>query len=221
METPSRVRGDVLRGLPVLVSASMPEDLEGTPRSQDLLDVLAVLCGGILSSGGTLVFGGHPSVTPLVHRLAADRGGGGWSVRLFQSEQFRGVAPPQVFDTSVFPDVEWYDDLPPMRDAMAKAAAAAVFVGGKTRRFYGPVPGLRDEYDRFRRVRDRAPAYLMGALGGQARQMADQHLPEHNGLSAADRDVVRGGGPLELAAGLVLADLEEFAGGVRTDLFPP
>jgi len=92
---------NALKNVSVFLSASLPEDLVNTPRAQDLFDLLVTLGGDILSAGGTLLFGGHPSVTPLIHRLAKDSGEGDWSVRLFQADQFRGIAPKQVFDASV------------------------------------------------------------------------------------------------------------------------
>src|SRR5687767_4551221 len=57
------------RSLSVFLSASVPDELSGTSRAQDFFDFLVVVAGGVLSAGGRLIFGGHPSVTPLLHRV--------------------------------------------------------------------------------------------------------------------------------------------------------
>src|ERR1035441_2936379 len=142
----------VLRGLPVMLSASLPDDLVGTSRAQDLYDLLVVLAGGILSSGGRLVFGGHPSVTPLIHRVAQGAGVREGQVTLFQLERFRQQAPIEVQDRSIFGEVRWCEDLESMRQGMAAMANAGVFVGGKTVGYVGNKPGIPDEFERFFRL---------------------------------------------------------------------
>ena len=57
------VRPD-LKGLPVMLSASVPDELAGKPRAQDLVTAAMLLTHQILSANGRVVFGGHPSITP-------------------------------------------------------------------------------------------------------------------------------------------------------------
>lgn len=55
-----------LGGLPVFLSAALPDSLRGTPRALWLQNFVAAFVRGLLAAGGRLIFGGHPSVTPLV-----------------------------------------------------------------------------------------------------------------------------------------------------------
>ncbi len=80
-----------LHGLPVFLSASLPEALRRTPRALDLQFFLVAFVRGLLAAGGRLIFGGHPSVTPLVQRVASDFGD--HKVDLFQLSRFRETAP--------------------------------------------------------------------------------------------------------------------------------
>jgi hypothetical protein len=200
-----------LKGLPVMLSASLPDDLVGTSRAQDLYDLLVVLAGGILSSGGRLVFGGHPSVTPLIHSVAKSAGVREGQVTLFQLERFRHQAPAEVQDRSVFGDVRWCEDLASMREGMAAMADAGVFVGGKTSGNVGGKPGIRDEFERFVRRHPKGPAYLLGLLDGETRRLIEEKggeqpwEPKH--LSVEERELLRFASSPDLAAGLVLADL--------------
>lgn len=58
------------------------------------------LCGtavaeGVLRSGGTLVFGGHPTISPIVLQIASMLGAGR-RVVIYQSEQFAGLITDEV-----------------------------------------------------------------------------------------------------------------------------
>src|SRR6185369_17648682 len=126
-----------LRGLPVMLSASLPQNLVGTSRAQELLDIIVAMVGGVLSANGTLVFGGHPSVTPLVHRVPRSFSFKDPKVKLFQLRRFQKDVPNEVYDDGVFGKVVWvgseYDftsdqDLADMREEMAKVARAAIFL---------------------------------------------------------------------------------------------
>jgi hypothetical protein len=61
-----------LKGMPVLLSASMPEEIADSPKAQDLYTAIALLTHEVVAAGGRIVFGGHPSITPLV-REAVNR----------------------------------------------------------------------------------------------------------------------------------------------------
>lgn len=200
-----------LRGLPIMLSASLPDNLVETSRAQDLYDLLVVLAGGILSSGGRLVFGGHPSVTPLIHRVAKGAGVREGQVALFQLERFRQQAPVEVHDRSVFGEVRWCEDLESMREGMAAMANAGVFVGGKTTGYLGNKPGIRDEFERFVKRHPAGPVYLLGLLDGETRRLIEEKSGEQpwepRYLSGEERELLRSAASPDLAAGLVLADL--------------
>jgi hypothetical protein len=203
-----------LDGFPVFLSASLPESLRGTPRALDLQGFLVAFVRGLLAAGGRLIFGGHPSVTPLIQRVASDFGEG--SVELFQLTRFRDVAPAEIYEPEFV--LHWVDGeaLAPMRDRMAGEALAAVFVGGKTQEESPAdgVPGIRDEFKRFLRRRPQGPAYLLGLLDGEASQLiadlGDYGEPNH--LSDSERQALHYTVDVDLAASLVLADLRRHVG---------
>ncbi|HEX9733193.1 MAG TPA: hypothetical protein VGG06_14560 [Thermoanaerobaculia bacterium] len=211
-----------LEGLPVFLSASLPQALSGTPRALDLQGFLVAFVRGLLAAGGRLVFGGHPAVTPLVQRVASDFGEG--KVDLYQLTRFRDYAPAEVRAPQFV--VHWVDSdsLEPMRDRMVDEAQAAVFVGGKTRDEapIGGAPGICDEYRRFLRRHPGGPAYVLGLLGGEAERLArelENNGGEPNGLNAKERRVLHHTTDVDLAASLVLADLRRLARKSVEDLF--
>jgi DNA-binding NtrC family response regulator len=215
-----------LRGLPVMLSASLPQNLVGTSRAQELLDIIVAMVGGVLSANGTLVFGGHPSVTPLVHRVARSFSFKDPKVRLFQLRRFQKDLPNEVYDDGVFGKVVWVGsesddtsdrekDLAEMREEMAKVSRAAIFLGGKTEQNYGRIPGIRDEYQRFINHHKEGPAYLLGGLGGEAlriiQSLEERGNREPNGLSDDEIADVRYSDDMDFAASIVITDIRRHA----------
>ena len=208
-----------LHGLPVFLSAALPDALRQTPRALDLQAFLVAFVRGLLAAGGRLIFGGHPSVTPLVQRVASDFGED--KVDLFQLTCFRDTAPKEIREPQFA--LHWVEgsDLTPMREQMAKEAQAAVFVGGKTEEeeHQGKIPGIRDEYQRFLRRHPAGPAYVLGLLDGEAIRLIDEldrNGGEPNSLSPAERRALHQIIDVDLAASLVLADLRRLTTRVRS-----
>lgn len=203
-----------LGGMPVFLSAALPDALRETPRALRLQGFVAAFVRGLLAAGGRLIFGGHPSLTPLVQRVASDFGDR--KVDLFQLTRYRDSAPREIREPQFV--LHWIDSdrLASMRDLMAEVAKAAVFVGGKTEEEQPAdgLPGIRDEFQRFLRRHPEGPAYVLGLLDGEAaRLIADleHNSGEPNGLSAAERRALHHTTDADLAASLVLADLRRIA----------
>ncbi len=203
---------------PVLLSASVPDEVAGTPEAQRVYDFVVAIVAALFDAGVPLVFGGHPTITPLIHRLARERGAARPPIDLFQLERFRGTAPPEALDSSVFERVHWVgdpgleitEDLPNLREPMAALARAAVFIGGKTTGFQGARPGIRDEYDRFRAHHPDAPVYLVGGAGGETARLADEARgqdSEHIALQGEAREVLHHSHDEFIVAGLITRDL--------------
>lgn len=212
-----------LDGLPVFLSASLPAALEGSPRALDLQGFVVAFVRGLLAAGGRLIFAGHPSVTPLVQRVALDFGPA--TVELYQLSRFRKTAPPEV-NAPQFA-LHWINSpkLAPMRDEMVARARAAVFVGGKTREEgpVGGVPGIRDEYQRFLCRHPRGPAYLVGLLEGEAARLITELDPEGgepSGLTPGERRTLHETTNVDLAASLILADLRRLVAASGDDDSP-
>jgi hypothetical protein len=160
-------------------------------------------------------------ITPLVHRAALAAGGERPAIDLFQLRCFEKDAPKEVWDTEVFREIRWCGagdeeaptpgDFEEMREAMARAAQAAVFIGGKTEGYLGDKPGIRDEYERFMSHHSDGPVYLVGLLGGETvniiRDVKEGRATEPNGLSSEERHVVHGSDSIDLIGSLILTDL--------------
>jgi hypothetical protein len=203
-------------GIPVLLSAALPEELRGTHRALDLQQLLVALLRGLLTGGGRLVFGGHPSVTPLIHRIASEAGFSVPSIELYQLTRFREEAPEEIYAPTF--SLHWVDaaELSTMRDEMAERSAAALFVGGKTSGYTGPRPGIRDEYERFLAFHPQGPVYLLGLLDGEAlrmiHEMEEAGQREPNGLSPAELRLLHQTTDVDVAVSLVLTDLRRVFG---------
>jgi len=130
-------------GLPVLMSASMPQAIAGTMEAQRVYALVAAVVRGLFDIGAELIFGGHPTITPLVHRLAVEHQGPPPRISLYQLERCRTKTPPETNDQSVFGQVHWLgdpasaiaDDLAALRTPMATLIARdlAIRAGGAPR----------------------------------------------------------------------------------------
>jgi len=214
--------GEVMASAPsVFLSASVPDEIAGTPAAQRVYDLLAAVVRALFVVAAEVVFGGHPTVTPLVHRLAREHPGPPPRIALYQLERFRAQAPPQAVDKDVFAEIHWLgdsaaemaDDLAALRAPMVERAGAAVFIAGKTTGFCGSKPGIRDEYERFRARHPAAPVYLVGGAGGEtARIIADAAAAgadwEQNGLEPQARDLLHWADDPVLVAALIGQDLQ-------------
>jgi len=219
---------DTLRNLPVLLSASIPEAISGDRRNPMPDEALTRLVRHILAAGGQVLSGGHPSIVPLVYRAARESGRTRCAV-LYLLERFRDQAPPEIQDSAVFDRIHWIgdgsgsleDELTELREAMVAASRAAVFLGGKTERFIGPLPGVRDEYQRFTRQHAHAPVYLLGFLNGETGRIIQElertGSHEINTLSDADRNLLHDSDNMDRVAPVLLADLERTLDGGMQD----
>jgi hypothetical protein len=216
--SPARTPAPQAAPLPVLLSASVPDEIAGTPAAQRLYDFVAAIVEAIFDSGAMLVFGGHPTITPLVHQLARSRADGPPPIALYQLERFRAAAPPESTDTRVFGQVHWVGDptaeiaadLRSLREPMVRLARAAVFIGGKTTGFSGDKPGIRDEYERFRAHHPLSPVYLVGATGGETARIIQDAAGadwEQNGLRGEARAVLHASHDPRIVAALIARDI--------------
>jgi hypothetical protein len=69
-----RLHDGPLNGRPIFLSASTPSrDLEKYPRLQmEVENAVIELARAVFSKGGRLIFGGHPSISPLVASVASE-----------------------------------------------------------------------------------------------------------------------------------------------------
>lgn len=161
----------------IFLSASIPErgrgDFDETADPflvQFAVRELIAVCLG----RRRIVWGGHPSITPMVHAVCRDFGVEFEApVVLYQSTYFRERFPEdnRYFQTILVEGIK--DDLSGslklLRQAMlSRPLEAAVFIGG--------MEGILDEFDLFRRLHGSgACAVALSAPGGAARQLANKY----------------------------------------------
>jgi hypothetical protein len=222
-----------LDGLRVLLLASIPEGVAGMAAVQDLYSAVVIITRRILVAGGHLVFGGRPSITPLICCSAATVERGREAITLYQAVNFRDNAPPEAHDPDLFPEVRWVGDtiaseqenLSVLREAMAKDSDAAILIGGRREGSLTRERGLTEEYRRFLDHHLGGPVYLVGLLYGEARRMAEEAaagvLPEPNGLDDAGRKEVHFGRNLDVIAPRIAWDIASVLGGSASETAGP
>jgi hypothetical protein len=216
-----------LRNISVLVSASIPDELKQSLQAQDIFAVIIMFTQQIIAAGGRLVFGGHPTITPLIHRAEVTVGVEKEAIQLYQLRLFKQDVPQEIWDQQVFSQVHWIGDEKPadgvipqsmmianltaMRQAMMQNSQAAVFIGGKTTDFYGAKPGIRDEYERFLASHPRGPVYLVGLLEGETKkiitELEQQQQREPNGLTERQLRIIHHGDNIDLIAPVIVTDI--------------
>ena len=167
----------------IFLSASVPLE-ERDPKYFKTADVIAIrdsviaLASAVLANQSYhLIWGGHPSITPLI-TLVLDRYGLKMSdrVTLYQSDEFKKFFPPENKDVGI----RIYTDKKENRDASLLEMrqhmlgdndfAAAVFVGG--------MEGVEDEYALFRQFHPDVPCLPIASTGAAARLLYDEHPGE-------------------------------------------
>lgn len=165
----------------IFLSASVPKpgrEFYGTEDVIAIRDAVIALASTVLSNPAYhLIWGGHPSITPLI-TLVLDRYGLKMSdrVTLYQSDWFRDVFPPENKDVGnrVITNklLTMGNSLELMRDKMIRDNdyAAAVFIGG--------MGGIFEEYELFRKCHPEALVLPIASTGAAAKGLFDKY-PGH------------------------------------------
>jgi hypothetical protein len=126
---------------------------------------------------GTLVFGGHPAISPLVEHTAQALGCTE-NVHIFQSRFFMNIIPPEA---SAFKNFHWTDvDSTSSRDASLQVMRqqmldfcnpcfAGVFIGG--------MEGVILEFELFRQRYPQEPVFPVASTGAAARVILENTQP--------------------------------------------
>ena len=161
----------------VFLSASFPSGKRGerfTPYDPSgIADAVSAFSRAILGSNGTLAFGGHPTITPLVLMISRELRVKG-SVTVFQSDWFKELRLPEVeeIEDEELGFVEWtpsVDDreeaLRIMREVMIqyRQYVGALFIGG--------MEGIGTEYNMVKEFLPQTPCVPVAGPGGAAAQL--------------------------------------------------
>lgn len=167
----------------IFLSASVPLE-EQDPQFFDTADVIAIrdaviaLASTVLANKEYhLIWGGHPSITPLI-TLVLERYGLKMSdkVTLYQSMEFEEFFPPENEDIGIRVMINKKEDreasLLLMRQKMIgeNEYAAAVFIGG--------MEGVLDEYAMFKEYHKDAPCFPIASTGAAAKMLFDEICEE-------------------------------------------
>lgn len=188
----------LLRGKRVFLSASKPSR---RPKAFPVADETEIeegvrcLARAVFAEGGHLVFGAHPSISPLIVDVATEYFEPRWNapetecpVTIYQSEVFRDVIPAatrelerqgyariemtgrqngEVFDPAHRDREQCLASLAHMRERMFRETepAAMVAIGG--------MEGVIREARLFLEMFERGKVYVMTSLGGASSRLAD------------------------------------------------
>jgi len=162
----------------VFLSASFPSGERGAGFEPfdpgAIADAVTAVVRAVLVAKGRLLFGGHPTITPLVLMVASELNAKG-AVDVFQSQWFNDqiTRETRALQEAGFGAIHWIperatreESLQTMREAMLghdRKLVAGVFVGG--------MEGVLEEYDLFRRFQPRVPRVSLVGPGGAAAKL--------------------------------------------------
>ena len=167
----------------VYLSASFPTpervDESGPFHTADIGAAAASVIEATLRSGANLIFGGHPTITPLVLHIASILNAGA-QVTIFQSEFFRDQITEEVFRLSEMEGAELVfvpagggleDSLALLRKAMFEAPIEVAF-------FVGGMSGINDEF-RILADKPETKCITFEAPGGMAAKIGAELAPNN------------------------------------------
>lgn len=219
----------------LLLSASVPYPLEAskldpadvsrlqqwtrqyvdTARPQRIRTAVSALTRVALNHGLRLVFGAHPSISPMVLQVARDMDAPPGSILIFQSEAYAALIPTPTWElaswksglmvqTPAQPELPHNrrhpNSLRLMRELMARVPGvrAAVFVGG--------MQGVVDEADLFHAAHPQAKRYAVASTGSAALVLADRDPAAFHG-TLGDPTVLRDNLSYSVVARRIVLDL--------------
>lgn len=132
----------------------------------------------------TIVWGGHPAITPMVWAVCESLGVEYSSaVKLYQSRLFKEVFPEENLR---FKNVSYVsavgNDLPASLEKMRRAMLRGKFEAGV---FIGGMEGIFDEFEMFSALHPRAKIVALRAPGGAAMQLAGKLHQRNDGVDFA------------------------------------
>ncbi len=193
VELSSLTYSTALKGRYVFLSASFPEPTRSpsyylSTNTSELREAVLAAVSAIFATSGRLVFGGHPTISPLVLSLGREFTKTGRTRPLalvYQARPFESQIPHetrQLVDEGIA-EIRFKDTLDEMRVAMLKETdpAAGIFIGG--------MEGIEDEFTKFVELLPGRPAYCLGVPGGAARILAKRIVDQRVSIAWQYRDI--------------------------------
>lgn len=188
--------GDARSGRRMLLLGAFPE---GSDSQEPLKRAVHQIAGEWLRRGGHLVFGGHPTFTPLIldlgkRILMADAREritvyqSRWWITESMAEALKELATIRLVDAKCTP----LSSLSAMRQRLVNdepRADLVVAIGGRTEEKGTHSPGIDDEIGMVESLG--LPVYLVGAGGGRSAELAAQRdLRDHGRLTVEQTRIV-------------------------------
>jgi hypothetical protein len=194
----------------ILLSASVPninrneKYLKEYPRIKDaqiqIEEAVISLCRNLFQAGGRIVFGGHPSISPLVKMVATEfdiskeventkrNERGEKLIHIYQSRAYEKVIreAKNKFDSDYF-EVIWTDNRndeyfdpsitgrPQCEESLAYMRAKMVNEKLDAMVCIGGMDGVEGEFELFQKVHSGKPIYLLESTGGATKILADSY----------------------------------------------
>lgn len=184
-----------LSGKAVFLSASLPSERSEYKRLDHYVDeAVMTLARTVFAEGGQLVFGGHPSISPLVLTIASEYVGmhdtDGPLALIYQSEIFRPVIPEKtsMLERMGYGRIIWTPpadgetlqrdstgryiaplSLDIMRRTMIGETKPVAFVA------VGGMEGVDREVEMFHELRPEGRIYALAETGGASGQLATKY----------------------------------------------
>ncbi|MGA2769943.1 MAG: hypothetical protein ABSG26_03910 [Bryobacteraceae bacterium] len=174
----------------ILAASYPPREYKSKADSHEIAAAVKALAGATFQRDWTLVFGGHPAVSPLILMVAREYGTKD-RVVIYQSDYFEDHISPatRALTEEQFGEIRFVPHAPDepapapsdpvdatkcpksltaMRERMVHhpGVSALVLIGGDT--------GLRQELDLFAKAHPNLPIIPLGAPGGIAHELASE-----------------------------------------------
>lgn len=178
----------------VFLSASVPNQNDMDYDFLTIHDIVVTLTETIIKTKGTLVFGGHPTITPIIANMMEIVSEEGkkpdFNIYLYQSKFFKEAYPPEVrmFPKSNLKEIEAEIEngepdrersLNKMREEMIKSQifTYAIFIGGR----YDVSKGIKEsgvwkEFELFKNCHDSARCLYLEKTGIVPMELAKSNI---------------------------------------------
>jgi hypothetical protein len=216
----ARPGGGRLRGRRLFLSASVPSPERpqfygGADAHRQIEDAVISLSRAVFAEGGTLVFGGHPAISPLVAMVAGEylaplgaeaagrRERPAAPIEIYQSRAFEGFLPDEtlMMFRLGYANLHWIDavdgerfdpkaprDQPPCPRSMEEMRRRMIGeMEPAAMVAIGGMQGIFDELRIFRELRRDASVYALATTGGAAALLIGRRDP---GVRAIDLEVL-------------------------------
>lgn len=191
----SRIYSDKLKGHFVFLSASFPASERGaeyyqTARPFEITGATIAATRAIFGASGKLVFGGHPTISPLILSVGRDFSldfpEQDWPfIHIYQSQLYKDEVPEETLqlEKEGFGKIHWIPavdrdtgkSLRLMRTEMLKTKPiAGIFVGGMEGVY--SVSAGESEFSLFKAICKGRPIYPIGAPGGASQLLLNRIL---------------------------------------------